>query len=114
MRLLLIFVTVVALSLANQMTRQNDDRIRKRRPWHHHLLWHDVNYWVTTRTERETSTTTLIVTSSTVSVCAQLVNVTGACRRRKGLLVDEPLVLSFDDEIDDAVDVAFSPSRPIE
>jgi len=108
---LLIFVLLVALSLADQKT---DRKIAtKRKPWHHHLR-PDKKNWTTTRTEVDTSTKTVTVTSSTAVVCAKLVNVTGACRRRKNLWMDEPQVLTFDDELDDAVDVAFSPTRPIE
>lgn len=59
-------------------------------------------------------TTTLTVTSSTVGVCAKLVNVTGSCRRRKGLWMDEPQVLTFDEDIDDAVDAALLPTRRIQ
>lgn len=40
-------------------------------------------------------------------VCAKLVNVTGACRRRRGFPIDEPIILSFDDELDQEIDAAF-------
>lgn len=40
-------------------------------------------------------------------VCAKLVNVTGVCRRRRGLPIDEPVILTFDDELEESVDEAF-------
>jgi len=70
--------------------------------------------WLIHKTKTTTVTTTLNVTSSTVGLCAKLVNVTGACRRRKGLWIDEPQVLTFDEDIDDAVDSALLPTRRIQ
>ncbi|XP_057368943.1 uncharacterized protein LOC130690006 [Daphnia carinata] len=41
--------------------------------------------------------------------CAKLVNVTGQCRRgRGGLLIDVPVILTFDDEVEDSMDDAFN------
>ncbi len=37
-------------------------------------------------------------------LCAKLVNVTGACRRSRGFLIDEPVVLTFDEELNEPVD----------
>ena len=56
---------------------------------------------VTFSTRTETSTETSTITSSTVGLCAQLVNVTGACRRRRGVWVEDPIILSFDDDMDE-------------
>ncbi|EFX82073.1 hypothetical protein DAPPUDRAFT_101458 [Daphnia pulex] len=61
---------------------------------------------------RRTTTITAAVISSTVGLCAKLVNVTGACRIRRGLWVDDPIVLSFDDDMD-SIDEALSPSRTL-
>lgn len=80
----------------------------------------------TTSTSTSTLTSTVTVTNNVSSisiynyynlywligkrhqfVCAKLVNVTGVCRRRRGFLIDEPVVLSFDDELDDSIDDAF-------
>jgi hypothetical protein len=37
-------------------------------------------------------------------LCAKLVNVTGACRRSRGFLIEEPVVLTFDEELNEPVD----------
>lgn len=53
------------------------------------------------------TTTTTITTTSTTSVktnCAQTVNVTGACRRRRGFQIDEPQILTFDEDELDEID----------
>ncbi|EFX76444.1 hypothetical protein DAPPUDRAFT_107009 [Daphnia pulex] len=62
------------------------------------------------RTTTLTSTSTLksTVTVTSKFVCAKLVNVTGLCRRRRGLLIDEPVILSFDDQLDEFIDDAFT------
>ena len=56
---------------------------------------------VTFSTRTQTSTETSTITSSTIGLCAQLVNVTGACRRRRGVWVEDPIILSFDDDMDE-------------
>ncbi|EFX82074.1 hypothetical protein DAPPUDRAFT_101459 [Daphnia pulex] len=61
----------------------------------------------TTVTRTTTSTITNVVTSLSNVVCAKLVNVTGVCRRRRGLPIDEPVVLTFDEQLEEAVDQAF-------
>ena len=60
---------------------------------------------------RLTSTSTIRVTShsTSTSVCVKLVNVTGACLRRRGAWVEEPIVLTFDDELEDQVDILYTP-----
>ncbi len=58
------------------------------------------NPLLTFTTRTETSTVTSTSTVSTVGLCAKLVNVTGACRLRRGLWVEEPIVMSFDDDMD--------------
>jgi hypothetical protein len=68
--------------------------------------------FVTYSTVTRTSTVTTLVVSSTVGLCAQLVNVTGPCRLRRGIWVDDPIVLSFDDEME-FIDETFSPSRTL-
>lgn len=50
---------------------------------------------------------TMHATSSLV--CVKLVNVTGACLRRRGVWVEEPIVLTFDDEMEDQVDMLYTP-----
>ena len=37
-------------------------------------------------------------------VCAKIVNVTGTCRRRRGFKLDEPVILTFDDELNERID----------
>ncbi|XP_046655808.1 uncharacterized protein LOC124349358 [Daphnia pulicaria] len=54
-----------------------------------------------------TSVSTLTVTSTEKSICAKLVNVTAACRRRRNFEFDRPEILTFDDDIDETVDLAF-------
>ena len=40
-------------------------------------------------------------------MCAKLVNVTGACRRYRGFLIDDPTLLTFDEELDESIDFPF-------
>ncbi|KAI9563585.1 hypothetical protein GHT06_011049 [Daphnia sinensis] len=61
----------------------------------------------TTVTRTTTTVTTVSVTFISNVVCAKLVNVTGVCRRRRGLPIDEPVVLTFDEELEASVDEAF-------
>ncbi len=77
-------------------------------------LWKKYKWrpFVTYSTVRRTSTITALVTSSTVGLCAKLVNVTGACRLRRGMWVDDPIVLSFDDDMD-SIDDVLSPSKTL-
>ena len=75
-----------------------------------HVFMKKKHPFVTHSTMTRTSTITALITSSTVGLCAQLVNVTGPCRLRKGLWVDDPIVLSFDDEMD-SIDDSLSPTR---
>ncbi len=90
-------------------TEEEEERLFNRFPLH--VFLKKKHPFVTLSTMTKTSTVTAVITSSTVGLCAQLVNVTGPCRLRKGLWVDEPIVLSFDDEIDDSIDGPLSPSR---
>lgn len=60
-----------------------------------------------TVTRTTTTVTTVSVTILKSVVCAKLVNVSGVCRRRRGLPIDEPVILTFDDELEDSVDQAF-------
>ena len=55
---------------------------------------------------------TITTTVSTATACAKLVNVTGACRRRKGHLIDEPIVLTFDEDMEE-IDDLFKPTNPL-
>lgn len=61
-------------------------------------------------TVTRTSIATALITSSTVGLCAQLVNVTGPCRIHRGFRMEDPIVLSFDDEMD-SIDSILSPSK---
>lgn len=63
-------------------------------------------------TRTETSTVTEVATAPTVGLCAKLVNVTGACRLRRGLWVEDPIVLTFDDGMDN-IDGLLSPSHAL-
>ena len=64
-------------------------------------------------TSTVTVTNTFTVTqSTTMSVtCAQLVNVTGTCRQRRGMpsWAEEPIVISFDEDVDREVEILFTP-----
>jgi len=53
---------------------------------------------------------TVTVTTTTNIQCAKFVNVTGACRRRRGFPDEEPIITSFDVSIDD--DNLFAPTPP--
>ena len=66
-----------------------------------------------TRTTRtETSSVVVTSTTTTIGLCAKLVNVTGACRRRRGAWLQSPIVMTFDDDLDDEmIDDAFSPTK---
>jgi len=68
------------------------------------------NLFVTYTTTTSMSTSFVSSTTEVTGICAKLVNVTGACRRRRGQWVDEPIVMSFDDNMD-MLDSAFSPSK---
>ena len=61
------------------------------------------------KTKTTTSTVTATVTVPTTGLCAKLVNVTGRCRRRKALWIEDPIVMTFDDDME-ALDAAFSPT----
>nr|CAH0101948.1 unnamed protein product [Daphnia galeata] len=63
----------------------------------------------TTSTFTFTQTSTVSVTNN--FVCAKLVNVTGVCRRRRGFLIDDPVILSFDEEIDESIDDVLHPGQ---
>ena len=76
--------------------------------WVKHKWRPIVTYSIVTRT----STVNALVVSTTVGLCAKLVNVTGPCRLRRGLWVDDPVVLSFDDDVD-LIDDALSPNRTL-
>merc|ERR1712071_48013 len=53
-------------------------------------------------------TETTVVTTNIQ--CAKFLNVTGVCRRRRGIPDEEPVILSFDDFFDD--DNLFAPTPP--
>ncbi|XP_046448169.1 uncharacterized protein LOC124196958 [Daphnia pulex] len=90
-------------------TTEEEERLFNKFPLH--VFLKKKHPFVTLSTMTKTSTVTAVITSSTVGLCAQLVNVTGPCRLRKGLWVDEPIVLSFDDEMDSIDDTLLSPSQ---
>ncbi|XP_032790044.2 uncharacterized protein LOC116927160 [Daphnia magna] len=88
---------------------QEEERLFNRYPLHVFMKKKPFVQFSTTTT---TSTVTALVTLSTVGFCAQLVNVTGPCRMRKGLWVREPIVMSFDDDMD-SIDGALTPSKTV-
>nr|CAH0103183.1 unnamed protein product [Daphnia galeata] len=53
-----------------------------------------------------TSVTTITVTSTSQSLCGKLVNVTGACRRRRNFQFERPEIQTYDDDFDDTIDLA--------
>ncbi|KAI9563468.1 hypothetical protein GHT06_010931 [Daphnia sinensis] len=77
-----------------------------------HVFMKKKKPFVELSTTTKTSTVTAIITLSTVGLCAQLVNVTGPCRMRKGLWVREPIVMSFDDDMD-SIDGALTPTKTV-
>ncbi|KZS07702.1 Uncharacterized protein APZ42_028536 [Daphnia magna] len=54
-----------------------------------------------------TSTVTVTVTSTDKKICGKLVNVTAACRRRRNFEFERPEILTFDEDLDEAIDLAF-------
>lgn len=72
------------------------------------------------REKRQATVTSTSFVTETVTInvnvntqCAQLVNVTGACRRRRGMFDDEqPVVIILDDGLED-VERYFNPSAPV-
>jgi len=65
-----------------------------------------------TSTSTAFSTSTLTVSITNTIACAQLVNVTGVCRRRRGLFYEEPIIMFFDEGLDD-VEAYFNPTAPV-
>ncbi|XP_057376868.1 uncharacterized protein LOC130698085 [Daphnia carinata] len=88
---------------------QEEERLFNRYPLH---VFMKKKPFIELSATTTTSTVTAMVTLSTVGLCAQLVNVTGPCRMRKGLWVREPIVLSFDDDMD-SIDGALNPTKPV-
>ena len=80
------------------------------RPLHHFMK--KKRPFVSFSTRTETSTISAVVTVSTVGLCAKLINVTGPCRLRRGLWVEDPIVMTFDDDMD-AIDGALLPSATL-
>ncbi|XP_057376756.1 uncharacterized protein LOC130697990 [Daphnia carinata] len=75
-----------------------------------HVFMKKKRPFVSFSTVTQTSTVIALITSSTVGLCAKLVNVTGPCRLRRGLWEEDPIVLSFEDDMD-SIDEALSPSK---
>lgn len=48
-----------------------------------------------------------ILTVAGQKICGKLVNVTAACRRRRNFEFERPEILTFDEDIDEAIDLAF-------
>ena len=59
-----------------------------------------------------TSAATVTQTIEMSELCAKLVNISGACRRRRGRWLEEPIVMSFDDNMD-VIDQLLVP-RPVQ
>jgi len=66
--------------------------------------------FATVSTATVTTTSTFVTLTRRASYCAKLVNVTAACRRRRGMWIDEPEVMSFDGD-SDAIDEILRPSK---
>ena len=56
-----------------------------------------------------TSSTIVTTTDTTSVVCVKLINVTGPCLLRRETWVEEPIVLSFNEDFDDTFDILYSP-----
>ena len=66
-----------------------------------------------TVTSTDSITTTVVVSVTNPVVCAQLINVTGSCRRRRGIIASEaPVVMILDEGLED-VEEYFNPSAPL-
>ena len=63
----------------------------------------------TTSSTPKPSFTSSLTSSTVIFTCAKLVNVTGLCSRRRGIWAEEPIVVSFDDDVDRAVQILFTP-----
>ena len=63
----------------------------------------------TTSSTPKPSFTSSLTSSTVIFTCAKLVNVTGPCSRRRGMWAEEPIVVSFDDDVDRAVQILFTP-----
>ena len=61
----------------------------------------------TTLTVTDFSTEFATITTTASVICAQLVNVTGVCRRRKDLKMEEPIVMIFDEGFNEIEDYFF-------
>lgn len=73
---------------------------------------------IRTSTKTSTKTETVMLTRKIEwSICVKLVNVTGACQTRRGGQVEQPVILTFDEnddmdkQIDDFMD--FSPTKTL-
>lgn len=97
-------------SIADEADADKDERWGWNKHPLHSLFKKKKKYpFLTFVTSTESTTTTIVLTSSTVGLCAKLVNVTGPCRLRRGMWVDEPVVLTFDEDLD-SIDALLSPS----
>lgn len=81
-------------------------------PWKIQHVINKKRKYITVSTAYTVTTTTVLVTSPTAALCAKLVNVTGACRLRRGLWVEDPIIMSFDDDMD-AIDGPLSPTAAL-
>ena len=62
-----------------------------------------------TATATVTNMLTITQTTQLRVTCAKLVNVTGACRRRRGMWEEPPIIISFDDNVDQSVQFLYTP-----
>ena len=81
-------------------------------PWKIQQVINKKRKYITVSTAYTVTTTTVHVTSPTAALCAKLVNVTGACRLRRGLWVEDPIIMTFDDDMD-AIDGPLSPTASL-
>ena len=61
-------------------------------------------------TSTVTTTSTFVTLTRRASYCAKLVNVTAVCRRKRGMWIDEPEVMSFDGD-SESIDEILRPSK---
>ena len=66
--------------------------------------------FATVSTSTVTTTSTFVTLTRRASYCAKLVNVTAVCRRKRGMWIDEPEVMTFDGD-SDFIDEILSPSK---
>ena len=64
-----------------------------------------------TKTKFVKSVTTTTVTEPSKAVCATFVNASTACRRRRQVWIDVPIILALDGDMGDQMEMLLNPSK---